>query len=480
LLGSRAPSLSKPFRYADLGCGTGFTAVTVAATCPHAEIWGFDFNPANIEIARDLAERAGLTNIRFEEVSFAAMPGRDLPEFDYIVADGVLSVVSADNQARIYGLIERHLRPGGIAYLGYSAETGWSEFAPAQFVMRMLFEAGSETSEFAVTDALPFLERLRAGGAQYFQRNPVVEARLAELRRRPAGDVAHEFLGRDWHPLSFADVADAMAEAKCDFVGRATLHENIAAEAVPPGILPLLEEVPSLRVREVLQDLAVATPRRGDIYRRGLSFPPVAEHRAWLAGITVLALDHAIPGPPAWPGQNPPDPELYQPLVEALRQGPLTVAEASGLAPLADGPIEATADAVAMLIAAGHAHPVMPPEVAQKAAAAVGQLNEAIVEAVSRGEEPGYLVSPVVGSAVTASAWEILTVGALSHGGSQDDPAGLTERVLLAMRRGGRSVVRDGAPVENGAEATAILREVIAGIVEHRVPLFRALGVLRV
>ena len=53
LLGSRAPSLSKPFRYAELGCGAGFTALTVAATCPHAEIWGYDFNPANIDIARD-------------------------------------------------------------------------------------------------------------------------------------------------------------------------------------------------------------------------------------------------------------------------------------------------------------------------------------------------------------------------------------------------------------------------------------------
>jgi SAM-dependent methyltransferase len=477
LLGSRAPALGKPFRYADLGCGAGFTALTVAATCPHAEIWGFDFNPANIEIARDLAERAGLTNIHFEEVSFAALAGWELPDFDYIVADSVLSVVSAENQARIYGLIERHLRPGGLAYLGYSAETGWSEFAPAQIVMRMLFEAGSEISEFAVAEAMPYLDRLRAGGALYFQRNPIVEGRLAELRRRPTADVVHEFLGQDWHPLSFADVADAMAEAKCDFVGRATLQQNIATEAVPPAILPLLEEAPSLRIRETIQDLATATPWRGDIYRRGLSFPPVAEHQAWLAAITVLALDHAIPGPAAWPGQSPPDPALYQSLVEALRRGPLTVAGAHGSSALAAGPVEAAADAIAMLITAGHAHPVMPPEVAHQAEAAVGRLNGAIVDAVTRGEELGYLVSPVLGSAIAANAWEILTVGALLHGGSPDDPAGLTERVLPAMRRGGRSVVRDGAPVED-ADAVAILHDIIAGIIDHRVPLFRALGVV--
>ena len=71
LLGHRAPDLTKPFRYADLGCGHGFTALTVAATCPQAEVWGFDFNPAHIDSARSLATRAGLTNVHFAETSFA-------------------------------------------------------------------------------------------------------------------------------------------------------------------------------------------------------------------------------------------------------------------------------------------------------------------------------------------------------------------------------------------------------------------------
>ena len=60
LLGHRPPDLAKPFTYADLGCGNGFTTLVVAATCPHADVWGFDFNPAHVEFARDLAARAGL------------------------------------------------------------------------------------------------------------------------------------------------------------------------------------------------------------------------------------------------------------------------------------------------------------------------------------------------------------------------------------------------------------------------------------
>ncbi len=73
LLGHRAPDLAKPFRYADLGCGNGFTTLIVAAACPHAEVWGFDFNPAHIEFANRLAADSGLTNVRFLESSFAAL-----------------------------------------------------------------------------------------------------------------------------------------------------------------------------------------------------------------------------------------------------------------------------------------------------------------------------------------------------------------------------------------------------------------------
>ena len=60
LLGQRPPDLTRPFRYADLGCGNGFTALVVAATCPRAEVWGFDFNPTHIEMARtDWRRRRG-------------------------------------------------------------------------------------------------------------------------------------------------------------------------------------------------------------------------------------------------------------------------------------------------------------------------------------------------------------------------------------------------------------------------------------
>src|ERR1700755_2695446 len=73
LLGHRPPDLTKPFSYADLGCGNGFTTLSVAAAYPHGDVWGFDFHPAHVEFARGIATRAGLTNVHFVESSFGAL-----------------------------------------------------------------------------------------------------------------------------------------------------------------------------------------------------------------------------------------------------------------------------------------------------------------------------------------------------------------------------------------------------------------------
>jgi SAM-dependent methyltransferase len=481
LLGCRPPSLTEPFRYADLGCGSGFTALTVAATCPHAEVWAFDINPAHIESGAALARRAGLTNIRFRETSFAALrnaPRDDPPPFDIMVADSVLSILSPENQAHVHALIAKHLRPGGLACLGYDAAAGWTELVPVRTLMRRLYEIGADTSEFAVPDILAWLDRLNEGGARYFQQNPTLADHLTRLRAHPTADVAMALLNRDWNPLMFADVATAMAEARCDFLGHATLQENIPWAATPPKMAELLEAAPSVRIRETMQDIAARTAYRRDIYRRGLAFMPVAEHETRLDAVTVIAAGKDLQGLPVWHGTVPPDPELYGPLVAALREGPLSVAAARLAGPLADCPVEETARAIAMVIAAGHAHPLQPPSVAEGAAPGVARLNAALIDGIADGEDFGYLVSPRSGAAIEIDPLEALTIRALGRDDAPVDLDRLVDMVRQSMRRSGRDATRDGAGTEEGGETVSISRVAIAEILARRVPVFRALGIL--
>ena len=56
----------EPVRIAEVGCGEGLAAITIARTHPNAEIDGFDLDEASIAIATEQAAAAGLSDrVRF-------------------------------------------------------------------------------------------------------------------------------------------------------------------------------------------------------------------------------------------------------------------------------------------------------------------------------------------------------------------------------------------------------------------------------
>jgi 2-polyprenyl-3-methyl-5-hydroxy-6-metoxy-1,4-benzoquinol methylase len=60
-------SAGSPVRVADIGCGTGVAALTVAAAYPEGRIDGFDLDGASIEVAREAAAHQGLADrVHFE------------------------------------------------------------------------------------------------------------------------------------------------------------------------------------------------------------------------------------------------------------------------------------------------------------------------------------------------------------------------------------------------------------------------------
>ena len=64
---------------ADVGCGHGFSTVTMAKAFPKSTFVGYDFHPSSIEQARLHAEQHGVTaNTRFEVALASEFPGKDL------------------------------------------------------------------------------------------------------------------------------------------------------------------------------------------------------------------------------------------------------------------------------------------------------------------------------------------------------------------------------------------------------------------
>ncbi len=93
----------------EIGCGTGSTAIAHAPFVKH--ILATDFSERMVEIGRDKARAAGVTN-----VTFAVTPasGLDAPDgsFDAVMAHNLLHLL--DDRKRVIADVHRLLKPGGI------------------------------------------------------------------------------------------------------------------------------------------------------------------------------------------------------------------------------------------------------------------------------------------------------------------------------------------------------------------------------
>lgn len=64
-------------KVADVGCGHGISTIVMAQAFPKSQFFGFDYHPASIERARELAKEAGVTNITFDVATAKTYPGKD-------------------------------------------------------------------------------------------------------------------------------------------------------------------------------------------------------------------------------------------------------------------------------------------------------------------------------------------------------------------------------------------------------------------
>ncbi|HYF58892.1 MAG TPA: class I SAM-dependent methyltransferase [Burkholderiaceae bacterium] len=73
-----AGRLERGGRVADVGCGHGASTIVMARAWPRSEFVGYDYHAPSIEVARERAEAAGVSDrVRFEVAGAKDFPGRD-------------------------------------------------------------------------------------------------------------------------------------------------------------------------------------------------------------------------------------------------------------------------------------------------------------------------------------------------------------------------------------------------------------------
>ena len=320
----------KGVAYCELGCGQGFSANLLAAANPQIEFHAMDFSPSQIAGAAELAKEASLPNVHFHECSFAEFDEtRNLPEsFDIIALHGVYSWVSLENRKHITDFISRHLKPGGLVYISYNTQPGWSAAAPLRRILASRAEHCHGPLPERIRDAVAFAKQLEAAGAGFFAQNPGAGQRLAHMKEMPANYLAHEYFNRDWTPFFFEDLAFELSQAKLDFLGSVHPMDNVGEICFGPEQKALLDSETDPVRREGLRDILLNEHFRTDIFVKGkLAFTPRGEIGAWFE--LPLALIRPYSGGVLKFHHRGEDVQLdqkhYAPVLLALTSSPQTV-----------------------------------------------------------------------------------------------------------------------------------------------------------
>lgn len=468
-------SQGEPLRYCDLGCGQGFTANIIAAANARVDVFAADFNPTHIANARGLAQAAGLKNITFREADFAELANdTSLPEFDIIALHGVYSWVSAENRRAIVAFIRKRLKSGGLVYVSYDTMPGWAGIAPLRRLMVQQHSVSPQaSSQKALEQALALVDKLKDAGAQFYKMYPHVTAQLDRLRKLPSAYLAHELLTRDWQAFSFADVAAELAEAKLTYLASAHLTDHVDRVNFTEDQQRLLHEIADPLTNESARDMILGRQFRRDIFVKGFTpLATLAERERWLQTRFVLSnaakdVSLAFETPL---GKLQLRPEIYQPVIDVLAEGPITLRELIERLPSAKMEWASLTDAIKVLVGRGDLQIALPPEHEAERAESARAFN-AVVMARAKEQAPlAYLASPVTGGGIQVDPFTQLYLAAQRKGVA--DPvaaiAGLAAASGKPFEKDGKALSPDAARAELIAKA--------ANIEERIAPLLKRLG----
>ncbi|MFC6486426.1 methyltransferase regulatory domain-containing protein [Nitratireductor sp. GCM10026969] len=473
-------SAGEPFRYCELGCGVGETALAIAAANPRSDVWGFDFNPAHIARGKNLARKGGLANINLVEASFEDLARSDRNEyglFDYIALHGVWSWVSPANRTHIVRFIDRHLKPGGLVYITYNALPGWTSAMPVQRLLRMFAQAAHDRSDRTVVRALDSVRTYAEAGSTY------VPADLLERldKERDGGKLSylsHEYLNAHWAPCYQVDVARDLGEAKLSYIGSATLLENYPDLCLTAQQRELLASTPAA-FAETAKDFLMIRPFHRDVFVRGARRIPERrlDERIRQTRLALVVPQSAVTRDIKIPlGEATLNESFYAPALEALADVPRTVGELMDLAQ-ADRSTVSPREVLGMLVGSRQAL-TLPNEVDASAIGTVRRYNVAHLKACAdEARAISALAALGIGSAITVRLFEMLAYEAIA-GGTEVDPASLTEATWEMLKARGDKITNEGKIVEDPAENLKIIRENMEAVVSAAVPIWRRVGAI--
>jgi SAM-dependent methyltransferase len=466
----------------ELGYGQGISANIHAAAS--ATRWhGTDFNPAQAgfaqELAAHLAESPALHDQSFAEFCHRA----DLPDFDYIGLHGIWSWISDDNRAVIVDFVRRKLKVGGVLYISYNTQPGWAAMVPLRNLMAQhaaTMAAPGAGTVAQVDGALAFADKLMAANPLYARANPGVAERLKTINSHDRKYLAHEYFNRDWVPMSFADMAGWLVEAKLDYACSASYADLVPELNLTTPQRAVLDEIPDPVFRESVYDFMVNQQFRRDYWIKGRRQLQPLEYSELLRAqrlVMCVAREDVTLTIAGVIGEGTLSADIYNPILDLMRDYQVRTV----------GEIEQTLSAQRIALAQLHQACVLLVEKnvlgaaldeAQVAARRpeTDKLNRALIQRAHYSAEIPFLASPVLGGGYSVHRFQQLFIAAQARGKAR--PGEWAEYAWQVLKSQGQAIVKDGGTLEGDDANMAELSRQAAEFQEKLLPPLRALGVI--
>lgn len=362
--GVTAPDMAgdSELSYLELGCGMGIGALLIAASNPAWRITAVDFNPAHIAHARALAVETGITNAHFLEADLSTLAEDSLsalPDADVVSLHGVWSWVPPPVRAGIVRVLRSRVRAGGIVHISYNALPGWQGALGLQRLLRDAGRSLAQRSDRQAQAGIGIVRSLKAAGTPHLTAG-LAGTLLERADGMPVEYLAHELMNASWQPCFHADVVEALAEAKLDWVAASQPLENFPALMLSDEQRAVRDRFDDPLLRELIKDMCLERGLRHDVFVRGARrLDPVAHKRtlgSLMVALTVVPdrFSYAAVLPAGTAAMSR---VFYGPMVNHLAAGPCRIRDLLALPDIV-GDRDNPGEVVSMLVGTEQALPV--------------------------------------------------------------------------------------------------------------------------
>lgn len=469
----------------ETACEPGFgqgVSLNIHAAASRVAWQGNDINPAHAAFAQDMANAAN-SSLTVTAETFAALTAREpLPSFDYIALHGVWSWIDAATRQQLTQLIDRTLKPGGIAYVSYNALPGQAAITPLQELLSQHAHRTQPPSSNTADDlqeAVTFAQQVLDSADAFNQAFPDVRERLASLSERDRRYVIHEYLNRNWAPMSVIQVADALADAHLDYACSSHLLEHVDALHLSPEQTALLNTIDDALLREFTRDMFVNQRFRADYWVKGARTLTPAGRVERLRSERVVLTQPADQVPlrvQGFRGAMSLQASTYQPLLDSLADHtPRTIGELERQLCDNNLSIDHLLEAITVLVGSNVLAPANDPATIDTVRPGTTALNAFICSHARTRDEIRHLASPVTGGGIACDRFQQLFLLAIANG--HTTPYAWADYVWDIMAPQGQYVVHRGTSLVGDAQNRAALLELAEWFADQEYPILRALHV---